>query len=50
MLVSKCFVSRLKERIIKWFKSFKKKEPKHTPKMLKPFKAKMPRGKKKKNV
>jgi|TARA_R110000823_G_scaffold208805_2_gene339144 hypothetical protein len=55
MLVSKCFVSNLKDRIIKWFKSFKQKDPKHTPnmssndkKMLKPFKAGMPRGTKKK--
>jgi len=55
MLVSKCFVSNLKDRILKWFKSFQQKGHQHTSKMssndkkmLKPFKAGMPRGTKKK--
>jgi len=45
MLVNNCFVSRLKERILKWFN---KNTPKHTPNIpSKPFKARMPRGKSK---
>jgi len=45
MLVNNCFVSKLKERIVKLF-SFLRGRPKHTPLIpTKPFKAKMPRGK-----
>jgi len=45
MLVNNCFVSKLKERIVKLFSLFRS-SPKHTPLIpTKPFKAKMPRGK-----
>ena len=51
MLVNNCFVNRLKERILEWFRRSRQTTPTHTPRippnkaMLKPFKATMPRGK-----